>query len=206
MENKAEKKIDIKKVISIIIAISIISTIFVISCYASVETVEINTEYNYKYIESPSFMPAGNYRDYTGKYIGKAISDNNTIINYNFEFTRIYTSSGLVVLEYYVSGEQSIRAVLYQSSSDKNDDVKGIITFYQIQNDASLNFFKLNLTEHVPMDDAYNESENLLFYSINTVKSLINYMITNNVILIVIAIVIVSFAVGALIRLTRKKF
>lgn len=208
MKNKDEKRIDIKKVLSIMLSISIISAIFVISCFASVENLETNQDYLYNSSnDTINISSSINLTTYKGSYKGNVLTSNNEIISINITFTQLNVAT-------YGNGKITINFVgpgiidLYKIYDNRvNINVDGIIKFTSVGDNTEINNYLINNVEiYTEMSMPYINTDNFLIFSINTVKTLINYMITNNVILIVIAIVLVSFAVGMLIRLSRKKF
>ena len=216
-----------KKIIAIISCIAILSSICVMSAFAydriddiPYETIEISereeikeeaeiirssnnieTDKTYSYISTTNtfdnFTITNN--DYSGSYVGQ-LRIGSTIIDNSFTFNSIeVTNNGNNIRLKNNDQECYIK--------DNSNIYNGKITFSSIGNNNSLNnYFKANITIYDPINDVYNNSDNFLLFTLNTLKTVINYCITNTVILIVISIVIISFAVGAMIRLKNKRF
>ena len=179
------------KIIAVIVCISVIASVICLSCYAVVEQVNSNETY----ILNNGIFQTGYSENYQLTTSGKLYIDEDeytfTIINITGDTTN------------YIITSLSIRT---------NDGFKSIYNnsshLYKIEfNNATTtvnNYFKNYIDGIEPTN--YEKIGNFLGYITDTFTTIVNYCITNTIILVVISIVFVSLAVGVLIRINRKKF
>lgn len=200
------------KIIAIIICISVITSVLCLSSYAYVSSVNVGSKYTFdlEYINDNKYVAnnptQSNRSDYdiTGNLIINGSTQKSIkqiqIIRYNPLVSELTDNLWRINL---IDTDNTYYSILSNRQVVTEDNYVFTVDTYSVTAGNQYNIlYILNL---VP-PDMYDNTENLLTYIINCFTSIINYCITNTVILVVISIAFVSLAVGILIRINRKKF
>ena len=162
------------KIIAIILCIAVISSIFVISCFATIETLETNVTYDYVASYTRIDAPAGVYNNYQGRYIGIAYDKNNyTKYDLDINFVSVKTYDGNTLQKRWLTILDSDNNEYYiQINGDYPVSAK--ITFTSIGSNSYINTFLLStLTVHV--NTFYDDTYELHYFQYNNLSMTLYY-------------------------------